>query len=217
MKNYAIVAMAFAVGQAHKVNFIDDTDGISLAAIQLNPQELIQKPQSKESNVLETTNHVIKRQDPEVLQKMSKYNWEDVPPHSNAFYICNNKLKVTREVAEPGFPPSADRKLPERYQGQTGDNFMGEIISKYAMEGGKAQGKPNGEFWFEWDGAEKASAQVLQDYVHIDSEDAQSIICDKFKATWEHYDVNNSGKVEAERMPGFFQHLIGNNFHMNFQ
>ena len=33
MKNYAIAAMAVAMGQAHKVNFIDDTDGISLAAI----------------------------------------------------------------------------------------------------------------------------------------------------------------------------------------
>ena len=217
MKNFAIIALAAAIGQAHKIHFIDDANDISTGAIKGNPYELIQKPQTMESTVLDTTNKVIKRQDPDVLLKMSKYSWEDVPPHSNAFYICNNKLKVTREVAEPGFPPSGDRKLPERFQGQVGDNFMGEIVSKYAMEGGKAQGKPNGDFWFEWDGAEKASAQVLQDYVHIDSEEAQSIICDKFKATWEHFDVNNSGKVEADRMPGFFQHLIGNNFHMNFQ
>ena len=157
-----------------------------------------------DSNVLETTNPVIKNQDPDVLKKMSTYNWEDVPPHSSAFYICNNKLKVTREVAEPGFPPSGERKLPDRYQGQIGDNFMGAIISKYAMEGGKPQGKPNGDFWFEWDGAEKASLQVLQDYLHVTAEDAQDIVCDKFKASWEHFDVNNSGKVEAERMPSFF-------------
>ena len=60
-------------------------------------------------------------------------------------------------VPEPGFKPSeGDRKIPEKYTG-TGDVFMGEMIKKYAMEGGKKKGKPNGDFWFEFEGAREAS------------------------------------------------------------
>merc|ERR1719223_1841625 len=155
MKSATIAALALTnVASSYQLKFIDNSD-------QFNSNNLAEKPQSMETSVLDSTNPTIKRQDPDMLNKMSKYNWEDVPPHSQAFYICNNKLKVTRQVAEPGFPPSGDRKLPDRYQGQSGDDFMGTIISKYAMEGGKAAGKPNGDVWFEWDGAEKASLQVL--------------------------------------------------------
>jgi len=43
MKNIAIMAMSsIAIGsQAHKLGFIEDADGISLAAIRYNGQEMI--------------------------------------------------------------------------------------------------------------------------------------------------------------------------------
>jgi len=34
---------------------------------------------------------------------------------------------------------------------------MGDLVSKYAVEGGKASGGPNGKFWFEYDGARDAA------------------------------------------------------------
>ena len=61
---------------------------------------------------------------------------------------------------EEGFAPTKDRKIPEKYTG-IGDTFTGDMIKKYAMEGGKKEGKPNGQFWFEFEGAREASKIVL--------------------------------------------------------
>ena len=33
---------------------------------------------------------------------------------------------------------------------------------------------------------------------------------DTFDATWKHFDVNNDGLIEVERMPQFFRMLLGN-------
>ena len=54
---------------------------------------------------------------------------------------------------------------------------MGEMISKYATEGGKKEGKPNGKFWFEYEEAQKAGVQVLKDYLHLNDEQAKEVIC----------------------------------------
>lgn len=45
---------------------------------------------------------------------------------------------------DPGFRPGeGKRNIPAHY-GDLGDSFMGRMVSKYAIEGGKATGKPNG-------------------------------------------------------------------------
>ena len=94
---------------------------------------------------------------------------------------------------------------------------MGEMIQKYAIEGGKAQGKPNGQFWFEWEGARIASKQVLKSFLHVEDSEADTILCDNFEKTWRYVDVNDSGKIEADRFPGFLQSLVGNKIHLNLQ
>ena len=105
--------------------------------------------------------------------------------------------------------------MPEKYLGIGSDEFMAMLIEKYAVEGGKANKKPNGEFWMEWNGAERASRQVLQDYLHITEEHAADIVCGNFKATWQYFDINNEGKLPLDRMPNFFRHIVGNEVHLN--
>ena len=62
----------------------------------------------------------------------------------------------------PGYQASESGKgaytrvVPAKYTG-IGDTFMGELVSKYAVEGGKGSGTPNGNFWFEYDGARDAT------------------------------------------------------------
>ena len=92
---------------------------------------------------------------------------------------------------------------------------MGEMISKYATEGGKKEGKPNGKFWFEYEEAQKAGVQVLKDYLHLNDEQAKEVICQNIEETWQHFDVNQTGMIEADRMPNFFQMLVGHRVMLN--
>ena len=159
---------------------------------------------------------MFKDQDPDVLDAMKKYNWEEVPPHSQAHDFC--RIKVLPDVkVEPGYKPGeGDRKIHDKYK-ESGDTFMGEMIEKYAIEGGKAQGKPNGQFWFEWEGGRVAAKQTLKKYLHVEDSEADSILCDNFEKTWRYIDVNDSGKIEADRFPGFLRSLVGNKIHLNLQ
>ena len=47
--------------------------------------------------------------------------------------------------------------MPKKYDGPGGDDFMQKYIKEFAVEGGKVDGKPNGQFWFEKAGAKLAA------------------------------------------------------------
>ena len=86
---------------------------------------------------------------------------------------------------------------------------MAKMIKEYAMEGGKAAGKPNGFFWFEPLGAKRASEFVLKSYMHMTQENAEVAVCSRFKSAWDYFDVNHQGKIEPDRMPRFFREITG--------
>ena len=98
--------------------------------------------------------------------KLGKYEWDSVAPHKEAHHKCGKKPEQkTMGIAFPvnkfGYTPGeTTRTLPEIYTG-FGDNFMGQMVLNYAIEGGKVEGAPNGKFWFEYDGAKAAAWQVV--------------------------------------------------------
>ena len=49
----------------------------------------------------------------------------------------------------------------------------------------------------------------------MSADEAEQTLCDNFEKVWERYDVNNSGKVEADRMPGFIRFLAPGSVHLN--
>ena len=135
---------------------------------------------------------------------MSSYDWDKVPPHSEAHNFCRKSAHPDLKIEPAGYAPGeSSRKVPEQY----GD-FMGDLIKKYAFEGGKP-GPSNGTFWFQYEGSRAAAKDVLKSYLHVDDQGAEDILCDNFEKTWKYTDVNNSGKIEADRMPGFFRDLVG--------
>ena len=104
------------------------------------------------------------RMDPDVAEAHGTYQWDQVPPHSTGHSYCQTKRPEGMGKPEEGFKPGGkDRKIPEKFTGQ-GDSFTGEMIKKYAIEGGKSSKdkKPNGQFWFEFEGARQAAKEVLQ-------------------------------------------------------
>lgn len=127
---------------------------------------------------------VKEKMDPDVAAAHQTYSWDQVPPSATAYMYCIKDVGEGMVKPEAGFKPGeGERKLPAKYTGD-GDTFTGEMVQKYATEGGKADGKPNGEFWFDFGGARKAAKQVLQDYVHIDEDHAEELLCAKYLGAW---------------------------------
>ena len=98
---------------------------------------------------------------PEVAAAHSTYAWDDVSPHKEAHQYC------TTASPEGMTKPQGTKatSVPEKYTG-TGDTFTGEMVKKYAMVNDSA-------YFFNFEGARKASKEVLQEYVHVDEDTAE--------------------------------------------
>ena len=156
---------------------------------------------------------------------MESYHWTaNIDNGTSLNYMpCGIRNLISEEVAKAHrdvslksnyHPGDKDYKriIPAQYQqtnGQGGDNFMASAIQNWAVEGGKDKGKPNGQFWFEPYGAQLASKKVVMDYIHVSEQEAENIVCSRFNTVWNYYDVNNEGKIDADRMPRFWRELTG--------
>ena len=122
--------------------------------------------------------------DPEVTAREKTYSWETVIPYPRR--PCPNYQEdINPESRKHGYhadekAPLYTRKVPAKYAGTGGDDFMLKYIKEFAVEGGKLDGKPNGQFWFEKEGAKRACKQVVLDYMHVTPEEADDIVCNGF-------------------------------------
>ena len=151
MKYISIVALLISTSQSTMIRskFIDDS-GITVAesaemvAKNLNSHWVEDIPGSRLKQAVG-----IKNQDPDVSARLGMYKWDTVAPHAEKHHKCGKKPEQkTMGIAFPvnkfGYTPGeTTRTLPEIYTG-FGDNFMGDMILNYAIEGGKVQGAPNG-------------------------------------------------------------------------
>jgi len=128
-----------------------------------------------------------------------------------------SESKSEEEGEEKSSKKEYSRQVPSKYQKTStaygtqggGDDFMSKMIKEYAIEGGKDKGEPNGQFWFEPEGARKAAKQVLMDYMHHSEAEAEDEVCQRFNHVWMYYDPHNTGKIDADRMPRLFRELAG--------
>ena len=83
------------------------------------------------------------------------------------------------------------------------------MYMNYAIE--KAdKGVPNGTFFFSPLAARMAANEVVATHLGLKG-DALNAYMDKFfDQTWRHFDTNDSGEIEPERMSGFMRFLCGN-------
>ena len=87
------------------------------------------------------------------------------------------------------------RVVPVQYREMRDDRLMNSLISSYAREV-KRDGKLTGQMFLDKDDARSVAAEVEKDHVnHIATEKTD------FEGTWSHFDVNNDGLIEVERMP----------------
>ena len=92
---------------------------------------------------------------------------------------------------------------------------MNSLISSYAREV-KLDGKLTGHMYLNKEDAKLVSDEVVskaQKNHNVATEDG---VID-FDQTWSHFDVNNDGLVEVERMPQFLRYLTNGGLNISLQ
>ena len=77
------------------------------------------------------------------------------------------------------------------------DGFTANVLKNYATEGVTETGKPNGQFFIVKDQAKELATEVVQTHLGYQGEQLKAFMKKKFEETWEHYDVNDEGTMDA--------------------
>jgi len=71
-------------------------------------------------------------------------------------------------------------------------HFVGEFVDC---------GKPTGRVWLEKGNALKAAREAIETYFGFKGEKLEKYFKENVPEIWEHFDVNNEGKIDVERGP----------------
>ena len=84
------------------------------------------------------------------------------------------------------------------------------MINNYAVEETTDEGVKKGVFVFHYNNAKRAAYEILDTHLHLKGKEADDYLSKYFDSTWRHFDTANDGRIEADRMSGFFRFLCGN-------
>ena len=97
--------------------------------------------------------------------------------------------------ANAAYGDGYSRVVPVQYREMRDDRLMNSLISSYAREV-KRDGVLTGQMFLNKEDAKSAAAEVMKTSPsHIATDEVD------FDGTWDHFDVNQDGLVEVERMP----------------
>jgi hypothetical protein len=138
--------------------------------------------------------------------------------HNDWTYLQLDKFEhFTPQFDEAETDGGYKRLVPEQYTEERDDRLMNSLIKNYALEMKDDNGRPSGHMFLNKDAARKVSNEVV--HTHFQYNDAQSAayLNEHFDETWTHFDVNNDGLVEVERMPQFLRWFLGNSLTIGLQ
>ena len=99
------------------------------------------------------------------------------------------------------------RVVTSRFSADDDDIFMRSMIKTYALEGKNKDGSPNGAFWMDEAATRAAAAEVLNTHKGLAGAELESYLQTYFPRTWNHFDVNRTGKIEVIKMPQLMRFL----------
>ena len=92
------------------------------------------------------------------------------------------------------------RNMPNRFAEERDDRLMNSMIGAYAREV-FVKGEPTGHHFLNKADARAAANEVIANHKSEDRLAGDEDSDNRFEDTWNHFDVNHDGLVEAERMP----------------
>lgn len=84
------------------------------------------------------------------------------------------------------------------------------MIGNYAHEAATDTGTPTGDFYMNFGAAKMGAYEVLRTHLGLEGQAAEDYLDEHLNKTFDHFDVNKEGKIEASRMFGFYRYLCDN-------
>ena len=99
------------------------------------------------------------------------------------------------------------RQFPEMFNEETEEKFMRTVIDQYALEKKNDKGQPSGKFYMN----EKLSKELAQEVVRrakkLEGKELEEYTKQYFTRTWKHFDVNDTGMLDAMDMTAFCKYF----------
>merc|ERR1712146_296272 len=115
-----------------------------------------------------------------------------------------------------------ERVVTSHFSADSDDIFMRSMIKKYAIEartdtetlddGTKVGGEPTGKFWMTQSTTLAAAKEVLATHKGLSGDALSAYLDTYFKKAWDHFDVNQSGKIEVIKSPQFMRFLASDQY-----
>ena len=99
------------------------------------------------------------------------------------------------------------RTFPDQYSEESENKFMRGILENYALEKKNTKGEPTGVFRMDRKQTMAASKEVVSKHKGMQGKDLDNFVKQYFGRTWEHFDVNQEGMLDALDMPAFMKYL----------
>merc|ERR1712227_313006 len=130
-----------------------------------------------------------------------------------------NAWESVKDGAEDG---KYERVITPHFSADSDDIFMRSMIKKYAVEertdtdtlddGTKVGGEPTGKFWMTQSTTLAAAKEVLATHKGLSGDALSAYLDTYFKKAWDHFDVNQSGKIEVIKSPQFMRFLASDQY-----
>ena len=101
--------------------------------------------------------------------------------------------------------------MMERFSSDDDDIFMRSMLNNFAKEG-EADGAPNGKFSINKSSMNAAASEVLCTHKGLCGEKLAGYLSTYFAKAWSHFDVNQTGAVEALKAPQFMRFLASDQY-----
>ena len=99
------------------------------------------------------------------------------------------------------------RKFPEQYDEETQEKFMRRVLNEYALEKKDEKGEPSGTFFMDMKNAKLLVKDLIKKVKGFDDAKTNTYVQQYFQRTWEHFDVNNDGLLDANDMTAFCKYF----------
>ena len=137
----------------------------------------------------------------DALQSQEEYGLVAIPGPAYEPWMSNDA-----ETAEAG---QYVRAIKPNFSAGTDDIFMRSVLTTYAQEGaecdedpvtaGPVNCKPNGTFTLNKSSARALMTEVLGTHAGLTGDAAKSYLDTYFDKAWGHFDVNQTGSIEATK------------------
>jgi len=100
-----------------------------------------------------------------------------------------------------------NRVIPDQFGEESEEKFMRSIYTKFALEQKTAAGKPSGVFKMDKNGTKSVATQVMSRVKNLQGKDLDGFVGQYFNRTWDHFDVNQAGKLDTLDMTAFMKYM----------